>query len=500
MPDLQQKSALYDALIATLTDRTVLLLDRDGRITEWSKVAARMFGYGDQEAIGKHIGILFTGDDKAAGLPELELERAACESKAEYRRWYVRHDGTHFLATGVVAPLHDESGQLIGFANILRQFADRERREDREGREDLEQFWRTLDTVLSNTPDFTYIFDLEGRFTYINQALLTLWQKSLHEAVGKNFFDLDYPPDLAARLQRQIQQVIDTRLPLRDETPYTGAAGETRDYEYIFVPVFTAEGGVQAVAGSTRDITDRKRAELGLTEQVQAFGRELDRTHAELRAVAARVISAQEDERRRMARDLHDDLGQRLAVLEWQLTESRQNLRSDPDLAEALLERLISLSGTISDEVRQLSHRLHPSMLDDLGLMPALRSLSQEFERTFGIPVNLTPLMSDPPSIPLPVATALYRISQEALRNTARHCRGASAHIEVLTAAHEIRLTIRDTGPGFDPEKIRATGGGLGLMSMQERARLVGGDLEVRSSPGAGTELTVVVPLGKERA
>ncbi len=256
-----------------------------------------------------------------------------------------------------------------------------------------------------------------------------------------------------------------------------------------------AEGTAQAVAGSTRDITQRKRAELGLTQQVQAFGQELDRTHEELRALAARVISAQDDEHRRMARDLHDDLGQRLALLEWQLAESRQQLHRDPALVEALLDRLIALSGTISEEVRQFSHRLHPSLLDDLGLVPALRSLCHEFGRTFGVPVHLTPLLPGAPSIPLPIATALYRISQEALRNTAKHSRGACAEIEVSTTSREIRLIIRDTGPGFDPQEVRATGGGLGLMSMQERARLVGGSLEVRSSPDAGTELIVVVPL-----
>ncbi len=494
MPDLQQKSAIYDALLATLTDHTVLLLDRNGLIIEWNEAASRIFAYREEDAAGKHISMLFTEEDKASGLPERELRRAAADGNAEYRGWYVRRDGTHFQGASVVAPLRDDAGQLIGFANVLRQFAGRERRED------LEQFWRTLDTVLSNTPDFTYIFDLQGRFTYINQALLTLWRKSLHEAVGKNFFELDYPPELAARLQRQIQQVIDTRLPVRDETPYTGAAGETRHYEYIFVPVLAVEGGVQAVAGSTRDITERKRAELGLTQQVQAFGQELDRTHAQLRAVAARVISAQEDERRRMARDLHDDLGQRLAVLEWQLTEARQQLRRDPDLVEALLGRLIALSGTISEEVRQLSHRLHPSLLDDLGLLPALRSLCHEFGTTFGVSVHLLPLPSDAPSVPLPIATALYRISQEGLRNTAKHGRGACAEIEVSTSPHEIRLTIRDTGPGFDLEEVRATGAGLGLMSMEERARLVGGSLEVRSSPGAGTELTAIVPLDEKGA
>ncbi len=127
--------------------------------------------------------------------------------------------------------------------------------------ESIERQWRIFQTALANTPDFTYIFDLDGRFTYVNTALLSLWQKPLEEALGKNFFDLDYPTELAARLQRQIQQVIDTRKPVRDETPFTGPTGETRYYEYIFVPVVSSEDAVEAVTGSTRDITDRKRAE-----------------------------------------------------------------------------------------------------------------------------------------------------------------------------------------------------------------------------------------------
>jgi PAS domain S-box-containing protein len=131
---------------------------------------------------------------------------------------------------------------------------------------DLRQQWRTFDTVLSHTADFNYTFDLNGRFTYINRALLALWNKSLQEAVGKNFFDLEYPTDLAARLQRQIQEVITTKVPLRDKTPYTGANGEQGYYEYIFVPVFGENGDVEAVAGSTRDITEHVRLTQAIAE------------------------------------------------------------------------------------------------------------------------------------------------------------------------------------------------------------------------------------------
>ncbi len=116
--------------------------------------------------------------------------------------------------------------------------------------------WRSFDAVLSHTPDFAYTFDLEGRFTYVNAALLKLWQRTLEDALGKNFFELDYTPELAVKLQRQIQQVVDTSDPVRDQTPYTGANGKTGIYEYIFVPVLGTDGRVEAVAGSTRDITE----------------------------------------------------------------------------------------------------------------------------------------------------------------------------------------------------------------------------------------------------
>lgn len=362
--------------------------------------------------------------------------------------------------------------------------------------EHLKQLWRTLDLMLSSAADFIYIFDLEGQFTYINQALLTLWQKSLDQALGKNFFELDYPPDLAARLQAQIQEVIETRRPVRGETAYTGATGESRYYEYIFVPVVGSDDRIEAVAGSTRDVTERASREQRTQQRAQVADRELHRTNQELQAITDRLIGAQDEERRRLARELHDDLAQRLAVLEHQLSHARQHVRSDPGLAEEKMDSLAELAAGISNEVRLVSHRLHPPGLDDLGLVPALRNLCEEFKQTYGMPVCLT--VQGPTSLPLPlcIATALYRIAQEGLRNVAKHAPNADVVIELITTTAEIGLTIRDSGPGFAPEG-RALSEGLGIISMQERARLLGGLLDVQSSPGAGTEIIAIVPLPK---
>ena len=142
---------------------------------------------------------------------------------------------------------------------------------------------RIFDTALSNTPDLIYTFDLEGRFTYATVPCWPSCRRRPEQVVGKNFFELDYPDELAARLQRQIQEVIDTKSQVQDETPYTGAFG-TRYYEYIFVPVLAPDGTVEAVAGSTRDITERKQAEVATRRRALQLQK--------LAEVATRVNSA----------------------------------------------------------------------------------------------------------------------------------------------------------------------------------------------------------------
>jgi PAS domain S-box-containing protein len=152
-------------------------------------------------------------------------------------------------------PLTGDNGKIAQWFGTCTDIEDQ-----RQADANLRQQWHTFDTALSHIPDFIYVFDLDGRFTYVNRALLALWQKSLEEAYGKNFFELGYPPELAARLQSQIQQVIVSKQPIRDRTPFTGPTGETRYYDYILVPVLDTGGRVEAVAGSTRDITEQNQA------------------------------------------------------------------------------------------------------------------------------------------------------------------------------------------------------------------------------------------------
>jgi PAS domain S-box-containing protein len=189
-----------------------------------------------------------------------------------------RPDGTTRWLRGQVQFFYDESGnpqRMIG-ANIDIEAQKQAEAEHSKSKELLEQQWRIFDTALSHTPDHTYIFDLQGRITYANTALLKMWQKSLEETRGKSFYDLNYPRDLAERVHRQIQQVIDTVQPIRDHTGFDTPSGH-RYFDYIFVPVLGPDGTVKAVAGSTRDITERSRMERALAESEQRLQQVLAR-------------------------------------------------------------------------------------------------------------------------------------------------------------------------------------------------------------------------------
>ena len=241
----------HRAILESITD-AFFAVDRDWRFTYLNRQARRLLDPTSGGVIGLSMWEEYPG--LAGSVFERAYRRAADERVAtSVTSYYPDHDRWYEVHAYPSAE---------GLSVYFRDVTARKRSEEEHDRlvAASEQQRRTYETALSNSPDFNYIFDLEGRFTFVNAALLGLLRKGLDEAVGKDFFDLGYPSDLAARLHRQIRQVIETKRPVRDETPYTSHLGE-RQYEYIFGPVLGAGGAVEAVAGSTRDITERKRAE-----------------------------------------------------------------------------------------------------------------------------------------------------------------------------------------------------------------------------------------------
>jgi PAS domain S-box-containing protein len=378
----------------------------------------------------------------------------------------------------------------------------------------LEQQASLFDITLSSIKDFAYIFNRNGRFAFVNQALLDLWGLALEDAVGKNFYDLKYPDELAERLQRQIQQVFDSKTGLTDETPYTSPTGAGGYYEYIFRPVFGRDGYVEAVAGSTRDITERKRVEEQLrqsqerlrdlaetledqvktrTAELEEQNRHVVRQAEQLRALSISLMEMQDREGRRIARELHDSVGQLLVALSM----NQSQLLADPQLTPSLaivVKQNASFVAQLSTEIRTISHLLHPPLLDEVGLRSALQVFIEGFADRSKLRVDLE-IPDDLPRFSSDVETVLFRVVQECLTNIYRHSGSDSAIVHISCEPRQIRLEVRDFGTGTDPMTLEHIKSGVGLRGMHERVLQHRGEFEIIPA-NPGIKVIALLPFG----
>lgn len=248
--------------------------------------------------------------------------------------------------------------------------------------------------------------------------------------------------------------------------------------------------------------TQRDRRHRILKQQVRTANAALGDTQAELQALSRHLMTAQEDERRQVARELHDDLGQQTALLDMELSRLEALLpRGATETAgevQQVMAALRARSHGLADGLRGVSHRLHPSVLEDLGLQVALRMLVEEHHRCGEELCFIEPKGLSLPPLPKHTTSALYRIAQEALRNTRKHAPRAPVRLTLSVLRTpppgELYLSIEDAGPGFELHKVRA-GSGLGLLSLKERALSIGGSIEFDSALGHGTRIEVRAPL-----
>jgi signal transduction histidine kinase len=265
--------------------------------------------------------------------------------------------------------------------------------------------------------------------------------------------------------------------------------GEIRWIEHACQPVKDTQGEFQGIRASNRDITERKHAE----EALRAREEDLRKSHEEYRLLAGKLLIVQEAERRRLARELHDDLTQRLAVLAIEAGKLEHQLQDSetqaPERLRGMREEMVKLSG----DVHAISRQLHPSILEDLGLVDAISSECARFTEREGLVVDFVPT-DIPAGIPKDVALCIYRVTQEGLKNVAKHAQATKVTVSLIGKDNSIRLSIRDNGVGFAPARAKKKGG-LGLASMKERVHLIRGSVTVKSKPGQGTEIKVRAPL-----
>jgi len=240
-------------------------------------------------------------------------------------------------------------------------------------------------------------------------------------------------------------------------------------------------------------IQERERAEVALL----ASESELRASQHDLRVLASRLIAAQEEERKRLARELHDDTSQTLAALALEIANLQRTGRSDPASVPDRLSGIELKVHRLADDIHDMSRLLHPSILDDLGIEAAIRTECERFSEREGIEVRFE-ARSIPSAIPDDCTLTFYRIAQEGLRNIAKHADATQALVQLSGVEGELRLRVEDSGRGFDVNEARERVG-LGLVSMSERVRLLDGVLKVESEPGQGARIEVRAPLTRSR-
>jgi PAS domain S-box-containing protein len=366
-------------------------------------------------------------------------------------------------------------------AGLILQLAlnlTKRRRGERALRESEARFRIVADSV----PVLLWMSGGDRQYTFFNKPWMDFTGRTADEEIGNGWLEGVHPDDVDGFVKAYVE-AFDSRRPFGLQHRLRRHDGEYRWVSDDGVPRYDAQGVFAGYVGSCLDITERRRAEQALRE-----------SHETILNLAGRLITAQEEERRRLGRDLHDDVSQRLAALGISLSVLARRLPETREPELGLLRDLQGRARELSDDVRRLSHDLHPAVLEHAGLGAALETCCQDFSRTRGIDVRLTTAEGDFTRVPMDVSLGLYRVVQEALANVARHSGAKRAEVRLRVTDTEVDLQVIDVGKGFNPDRARR-GRGLGLISMQERVRLLRGAFEIRAAIDEGTDVRVHIPI-----
>ena len=354
--------------------------------------------------------------------------------------------------------------------------------------EEIERQRKFLRQALDVCPNFIFAKDREGRFTLVNQAIADVYGTTVENLIGKRDSDFNPNAEQVEFFLKMDLEVMDSRTPrIIPEEQITDSTGAVLWLQTIKLPMIDENGVANQVLGSATDISARKAVEQRLRDSEAA----LRGSQRGLQVLAGRLLHAQEDERRRLAREMHDDITQRLTLLAIQTGQLGKMIESPSEDESALIAEIRRGLKTLSDDVHDLSRRLHPAILEDLGLVEALAQECATFTEHEGIEVHFESNRV-PSELGFEISIGLYRIAQEGLRNVAKHAATNEAWVSIAGVDGALELTIEDHGVGFRDDGTHPHGG-IGLSSMEERARLIGASISVDTEEGKGTKVVVRV-------
>ncbi len=495
MRDITERKRAEEALrdhaerlrsIVESTKDAIVLLDQEGKVAFWNKGAQDMFGYSVPEIVGRPMTLVIPARFREAH--ERGIKRAVTAGRLTvtgnmFELFGLRKDGTEFPLELTITAWRAKSG--LFFTGILRDITERRRAEA-----EREKLLNDRLLLLESTGEGIYGLDQQGRCTFINKAGARMLGYQPEEVIGKNMHALihhhradgsPYPSEdcriYAAFLKGEGYHVENEMMWRKDGTAFP--------VEYSSFPV-SERGVITGAVVTFTDITERKRAE----EQLQT-------TVDQLRSLSRRLEVVREEERRRIARELHDQLGVALTCLKFDLRQLSQSMSmvDKHSVRVHLQDKIHSMVGPIDNTiglVQRIVTELRPGVLDDLGLVAALEWLVRDFQQRTGIASAFSTSLEDI-EVGREVATAVFRICQEALTNVARHARATEVMISLEQTSRRLLLEVKDNGQGIPAEKV-ADAQSLGLLGMRERAGQVGGRLIITSRPGEGATLTLSLP------
>jgi PAS domain S-box-containing protein len=484
---LRESDARYRSLYHN-TPAMLHSINREGQIVSVSNYWSNMLGYSEEEVIGRNLTDFFTEKSNKYAeetvFPEF-FKKGFC-TDIPYQ--IIKKDGQVVDILLSAIGDRDETGEIIRTLAVSIDVTERNRAVEALSRakEELSNYSKDLEkqvsirtgeitNILKYTPDVVYVKDKDGKYVLVNSRFEEIFGVSSEDVRGKSDYEI-VTKDIADQFRQNDRRVLEHGETLQVEERVIHNS-EMHTYLSVKFPVYDEEGAVNGVCGISTDITAVKKAQ------------------DQLRLLSGRIMASQEKERTAISRELHDELGQVLTALRMDAVWMQERLKeSDPGIAERALTMCGLIDKTIKD-VRSIAIRLRPGVLDDLGLVDALEWLATDFENRSGITCvfeheNVSALNET-------VATAAYRICQEAITNVARYAEATRVSVVLGVEEDILSLSVRDDGKGFDVAVLTGSEG-IGIAGMRERATLAGGSLEVTSEPGRGCQVHFKVPLDAE--
>ena len=472
---IRQSGAFLQTVIDAIPD-VLLVIGTDYRIVLANRAAREMAGGIDPTVglachqLSHHCDLPCAGSDEPCPLTQVVA------TKAPVAVTHTHYDaaGKEFFVEVSAAPVLDETGEVRYIVEACRDVTDRMR---------LERALRLTQFSVDCAGDAVFWLGSDARFFYANARACQHLGYSREELLSMTVHDVD--PAFPAEVWPKHWEELKRRGSFIFESRHRTKEGELVPVE-ITVNYLEFEGKEYNCA-FVREITDRKRAE-------EAMQQAHDQLEDQVQRRTAQLISAYEEERTRIARELHDEAGQSLTALLLQLGNLEELLPPGADQAKQRLAELEALTSDIVQELRRMMMDLRPTLLDDLGLIPAIRSFAESQQQRAGVRIEIE-VQGVRRRLPPAVEIALFRILQEAITNIAKHAQAASGTVQLCFNQSSVVARITDDGRGFDPVASRATWQTFGLLGIEERVALLGGTLRIDSHENRGTRITLDIPI-----